>query len=295
MPNVCLGDRASTFDEQEANGSTQPGIQARLWSLLQHRMIDAQAWPRWSPDILNVSMLARRASLGLYILDDPSLNAITKPDLTNVEFDNVPEARDIMLDDILDFDDDFLDNGDAADGQCLQDLRMNGDFVIEDDRLDEDLFWAELDVDADEDPPIGTLSQDTLESSGNEERYEVQREREEDDESRHDDLFGDHFRVDTDNLPSLQASTEGIGRPESWEVGFDELPTCEVDVLLDDEESAALDDSTFESNLGDESYNKILHKPLDGIRDENHYDNESFGEIMMDSDAEKVRDPAMLV
>ena len=139
----------STLSDQSNTDKTLSltEIQARLWSLLQQAMLDPRAWPRWNANILDTSTLPSRGDFASRMLDEDPHAPRSEPESFSNGPENVFDDLDMAFEDDFNFPNDLMIN----EGQMLDtSLDTGADIAIEDDGVDEDLFWAALDFEAGE-------------------------------------------------------------------------------------------------------------------------------------------------
>ena len=167
LPDEGLRDTLSFLDEPEDNNATSTGIQAHLWLLLQREMISPRAWPGWIPNILNTSKLNRNEDSNSNMLDETRPKSIIEPSLSGKDFECVSDDEDLLFDYDLDENNDFCHIEEILDSQRLVDLQTCENFAVEDDSMDEDLFWAELELDRSEKPSSEASFDDILDVTKN--------------------------------------------------------------------------------------------------------------------------------
>lgn len=219
------------------NNSGSTHIQARLWSLLQQKMVEPCAWPRWNPDILNLSTLTDTEQPDTHMLDETWLNPDSQQGCNRDHFDHFSNSQETLLGDDsgLDLDDDILDSEDLMDIQRWAEPQRSIDPTFEDEMLDEDLFWAELEIRSDNPSADETLFEDILEPSGiiGEPRLGPKNSIGEVGQDMHRGSCHDGPGVAQINSSSVGASNEDFTRRPSLGNGFKELLSNEPDMILD--------------------------------------------------------------
>ena len=82
------------------------------------------------------------------MLDDNLSDAIAQQGFHNDDSEYLLDSQETLFDDHLDLDDNVFEDIGLMDNQCSTDLGNDKAFDVDDQILDEDLFWAELDVGA---------------------------------------------------------------------------------------------------------------------------------------------------
>ena len=149
LPDEYHIHNASSFGEaMSSDDSPSNNFSGRLWLLLQHRMINPRAWPCWNPDILKKSTLTSLQRQESHMLDDDLSDPVAQQSFHDDDPEYLLDSQETLIDDRLYLSDDLFDDIGLMDGQDSEALAKDIAFADEDEILDEDSFWAELDVGA---------------------------------------------------------------------------------------------------------------------------------------------------
>ena len=234
-------------------------IQARLWSLLQKAMVDPRAWPRWNPSILDLSTLPCRSESSSYMLDDDPIDLESGPGSLSNDPEYASNDPDTLLDDVFDFDDSlFNEENDMYNISSV----TEGVLLVEDDFIEEDLFWAALDVDQ-------ALDEEALckDSPDSEELLEqglsaFKDKPEETEESSYQNLPKDDWSMSRVDFYSNRLSAEAANPHEPWDRKTVDQAIDNLELVLDDDIAETLDEyveNCHEEGLDD----NLLDEPID--------------------------------
>ena len=215
------------------------------------------------------------------MLDESPPYPNTEPGLDSEDPHCVRDSRDILLDDSLGFDSGLFLEGDAIGTQYLGNSQAQRELTPEDNVVDEDLFWAALDIGGNDEAPDEMLFESYLGSQDVlvEDLFRSDMGVQECDQGTHEDPTKDGLNGDQVCIFSSKASDEGPVQNESSDDAIETLRSSEGNFILDD-------------GIGTARDARILDKRFHNSCEETYYTADNLDEPALSLDAE---DMAMLV
>lgn len=148
--NLAHGSTRSN-DPQSNKASLPAAIQARLWYLMQHNLLNLQAWPKRKTEILSGPQTTCERELGSYMLDALLPDQNTETVCNDEDVDLLLEGQYAWGEVKSGVGDHLFDEPNGTGAQYSNnDPSSKRHFPDDDDRLGEDLLWTEWKTASDE-------------------------------------------------------------------------------------------------------------------------------------------------
>lgn len=303
--NGNVAHESTGSDDPQSNKALLPAaIQARLWCLMQQKLLNPQAWPKRNFHILSGPQPIRESELGSHMLDDVLLDQSSGTGSNDEDIDLLLEGQ---------YTSGEVESGvgghpfDEPEGTGTQypdsNPSTNRNLSIDDDRAGKDLLWP------DQKSVLADRSAEEGLSYGRSDIVEAGDDMDEDLFRSETDVQGPHQDVRKDKLGEIsrakqnhdsQASSEGLAQCEStklWDPHgeeildneqdipkdhriypeeFSQLEMCQVDLEeILDESNNVLDNGLAHCLAQEEDYQELL----DARRDIRNTDQDSLGHM----------------
>jgi len=227
-------------DSQSNRAALAAAIQARLWCLMQHKLLDPQAWPRRLFEILSGPQRTCERDIGSHMLDDPLIDQDTETFPNHEDVHSLSESQYTSMEGGYGVGDHTFDEPDGTGGQYWDnDPFTNGNPPVEDDVEGEDLIWPEWKTVSDDRSEKWGLfygQTDTLKADDDmdENLFWGDRDIQVPHQDTREDMIDDILSAGRDSIHYSQASFEGPAQCEPtkhWEEHREEMLDDEQDIL----------------------------------------------------------------